>query len=39
MEFRRGNCSTGDIERLLRNNFEAIEALSDDATTGILALY
>jgi predicted nuclease of predicted toxin-antitoxin system len=36
---RRGNCSTRDIEALLRSRFEAIEMLSDDPNTGILALY
>ena len=36
---RRGNCSTQDIETLLRGNFEAISALSDDPDTGILTVY
>ncbi len=36
---RRGNCSTGDMERLLRDNAEAITALSDDPETGVLALF
>jgi len=36
---RRGNCSTRDIEALLRNRFEAIETLSDDPNTGVLTLY
>ena len=36
---RRGNCSTRDIEAMLRNSFEAIETLSDDPNTGILTLY
>jgi predicted nuclease of predicted toxin-antitoxin system len=36
---RRGNCSTQDIETILRENFSAISALSEDAETGILALF
>lgn len=36
---RRGNCSTREIELLLRENYEAIAALSDDPDTGILALF
>lgn len=36
---RRGNCSTREIELLLRNNYEAIVALSDNPDTGILALF
>jgi predicted nuclease of predicted toxin-antitoxin system len=36
---RRGNCSTGDIEKLLRENRDAINAMSDDPNTGILTLY
>jgi predicted nuclease of predicted toxin-antitoxin system len=36
---RRGNCSTSDIEYLLRNNYEAVVALSEDQTTGVLALF
>jgi predicted nuclease of predicted toxin-antitoxin system len=36
---RRGNCSTRDIEILLRENRDAIAALSDDLDTGILILY
>ena len=36
---RRGNCSTNDIEVMLRNGFEAIETLSDDPNTGILTLF
>src|SRR6266498_3648918 len=33
---RRGNCSTRDIEILLRNSYDAIEALSEDSASGIL---
>lgn len=35
---RRGNCSTRDIEALLRKNHNAIAALSDDPDTGTLTL-
>ena len=36
---RRGNCSTSDIEALLRDGLEAIELLSNDDGAGILTLY
>lgn len=36
---RRGNCSTQEIETILRENFLAISALSDDPETGILTLF
>lgn len=36
---RRGNCSTKDIEKLLRDNYDAIAALSDDANIGIITLF
>ena len=36
---RRGNCSTQDIESVLRENYSAISALSEDLETGILALF
>ena len=36
---RRGNCSTRDIETLLRENYSAITGLSDDPETGILTLF
>ena len=36
---RRGNCSTRDIENLLRESFQAIVALSDDPALGILTLF
>lgn len=35
---RRGNCSTKDIEALIRDNYTAITALGEDAETGVLAL-
>lgn len=36
---RRGNCSTPDIETILRDNFEAIKTVNDEANTGILELF
>lgn len=36
---RRGNCSTKEIEIILRNNYESIEMLSEDPNTGILTLF
>jgi len=36
---RRGNCSTREIERILRENFSAISRLSEDSETGILTLF
>ena len=36
---RRGNCSTAEIEALLRENEQAVNHLSDDAETGVLELY
>jgi len=36
---RRGNCSTNEIEKLLRSNFEAIETMSDDPSAGIITLF
>ncbi len=36
---RRGNCSTQNIESILRENYSAIRALSEDLETGILALF
>jgi predicted nuclease of predicted toxin-antitoxin system len=36
---RRGNCSTKEIETLLRESYEAIAALSDDVRVGILTLF
>ena len=35
---RRGNCPTTEIEALLRAHREAIEALVNDGTAGLLAL-
>ena len=36
---RQGNCSTRDIENLLRDNYRAIAELSNDSDTGILTLF
>ena len=36
---RRGNCYTSTIEALLRDNFEAIETMSDDPNTGVITLF
>jgi predicted nuclease of predicted toxin-antitoxin system len=36
---RRGNCSTQEIEMILRENFPAISLLGDDLETGILTLF
>lgn len=36
---RRGNCSTRDIEVLLRESYDALAALSDDPALGILTLF
>ncbi len=36
---RRGNCSTQEIEAILRENYSAISALSEDSETGILTLF
>lgn len=36
---RRGNCSTQEIETMLRENYSAIGALSEDPKTGILTLF
>ena len=36
---RRGNCSTRDIETLLRDSRDAIVALDNDPQTGVLVLF
>jgi predicted nuclease of predicted toxin-antitoxin system len=36
---RRGNCSTREIEALLRENADAVKGFGDDTSTGILALF
>jgi predicted nuclease of predicted toxin-antitoxin system len=36
---RRGNCSTNDIEKLLRDNYSDINAFSNDVNSGVLTLF
>ena len=36
---RLGNCTTAQIERLLRSNYGAIEQMNQDSTVGILSLF
>jgi len=36
---RRGNCSTQELEKLLRDSYDPIRALCDDSETGILTLF
>lgn len=36
---RRGNCSVQDLEDLLREHHEQIEALETDAVVGVLTLF
>jgi len=36
---RRGNCSTKDIEMILRENYLAVSNLNEDMETGILTLF
>lgn len=36
---RLGNCTTTQIEKLLRANYDAIEQMNQDATVGVLSLF
>ncbi len=36
---RRGNCSTKDIEGMLRENYDAIASLGQDEFTGMIPLF
>ena len=36
---RRGNCTTGEIETMLRANYGAVEVLESDESVGILTLF
>jgi predicted nuclease of predicted toxin-antitoxin system len=36
---RRGNCTTGEIEGILRSNYLAVESLAGDEGVGILTLF
>lgn len=36
---RRGNCTTAEIEKTLRNNFQAIKQTEGDEVIGLLTLF
>jgi predicted nuclease of predicted toxin-antitoxin system len=36
---RRGNCTVDDLEQLLREQYEQIEALNGDPSIGVLTLF
>ncbi|HYX71395.1 MAG TPA: DUF5615 family PIN-like protein [Nitrososphaera sp.] len=36
---RRGNCTTSEIESIFRSNYEAVKALAEDESVGILTLF
>ena len=36
---RRGNCTTKEIESMLRSNYEAVQSLVQDEGVGILTLF
>lgn len=36
---RRGNCSTKEIEKILRSHFEDIRAFGENPTVGVLTLF
>jgi predicted nuclease of predicted toxin-antitoxin system len=36
---RRGNCTTVQIEEILRRHFQEIKALDEDSQTGVLSLF
>jgi predicted nuclease of predicted toxin-antitoxin system len=36
---RRGNCTTTEIESILRSNYEAVKSLAQDEGVGILTLF
>ena len=36
---RRGNCTTREIESILRTNYEVVESLAKDSSVGILTLF
>ncbi len=36
---RRGNCSTKDIETILRENYDSVKAMNESRDTGILELF
>lgn len=36
---RRGNCSTKDIEKIIKNNFEDIKLLNETKTSGLISFF
>jgi predicted nuclease of predicted toxin-antitoxin system len=36
---RRGNCTTREIESILRSNYEAVQSLAQDEGVGVLTLF
>jgi predicted nuclease of predicted toxin-antitoxin system len=36
---RRGNCTTGEMESILRSNYLAVESLAEDESVGMLTLF
>jgi len=36
---RRGNCAAGEIESILRLNYDAVESLAQDGSLGLLTLF
>ncbi len=36
---RRGNCTTGQIEEILRGHYREIKSLDEDSQTGVLSLF
>lgn len=36
---RRGNCSTNDIETILRENYDSVKTMDESTDTGILELF
>ncbi|MEK7702519.1 MAG: DUF5615 family PIN-like protein [Nitrospirota bacterium] len=36
---RRGNCTTGEIEIILRSNYATVESLLEDENLGVLTLF
>jgi predicted nuclease of predicted toxin-antitoxin system len=36
---RRGNCTTNEIENIMRSNYDAIRNLEEDESVGILTLF
>lgn len=36
---RRGNCTTGQVEEILRRHYEEVKALDEDSQAGVLSLF